>query len=96
MARPAVPLLEAVHEADVEKLKRQCHAGRQLPGSVTTSYRIRHALTGRVSHILEHREAATGPSGEFLGYQGLWLDVTRQTVAESADGCGLEKRPSPR
>ena len=73
---------EVVHEADVERLRRQCRQAAVTPGSVTTSYRIRHARTGKVSYVLEHREAITGPSGALLGYEGSWLDVTRQTVAE--------------
>lgn len=73
---------EVVHEADMEKLKRQCRQAVATPGSVTTSFRIRHTVTGKVSHVLEHREAVKGPSGKLVGYQGLWLDTTRATVAE--------------
>lgn len=73
---------EVVHEADVDELKRQCQQAVKTPAGVTTSYRIRHALTGRVSYILEHRQAAVSRSGLVLGYEGFWLDVTRQTIAE--------------
>ncbi len=73
---------DLVHEADVEELKRQCQQAAKTPAGVTTTYRIRHAVTGRVSYILEHRQAAVSKSGMVLGYEGLWLDVTRQTIAE--------------
>lgn len=73
---------EVVHEADVEELKRQCQQAVMEPAGVTTTYRIRHALTGKVSYILEYRQAAVSKSGMVLGYDGVWLDITRQTIAE--------------
>ena len=73
---------EAVHEADVEAFKRHCEQAAQSPAGITTTYRIRHAVTGKVSYILEHRHAAVTKSGAVLGYDGFWLDITRQTIAE--------------
>ena len=73
---------DVVHEADVEELKRQCQQAVRIHAGVTSTYRIRHAVTGRVSYILEHRQAAVSKSGMVLGYEGFWLDVTRQTIAE--------------
>ena len=73
---------EIVHEADVEELKRQCHQAARQPEGATTTYRIRHAVTGKVSYILEHRQASVSKSGMVLGYDGVWLDITRQTIAE--------------
>jgi len=73
---------EVVHEADEEELRRQCHQAARQPAGVTTTYRVRHALTGKVSYILEYRQAATSKSGMVLGYDGVWLDITRQTIAE--------------
>jgi signal transduction histidine kinase len=73
---------EVVHEADVDELKRQCRQAARMPAGVTTTYRLRHAVTGKMSYILEHRQAAVSRSGLVLGYEGLWLDVTRQTLAE--------------
>jgi signal transduction histidine kinase len=73
---------EVVHEADVEELKRQCYRATRQPVGVTTTYRIRHVVTGKVSYILEYRHAAVSKSGMVLGYDGVWLDITRQTIAE--------------
>jgi signal transduction histidine kinase len=50
--------------------------------TLSVTYRLRHAITGRVSYILEQREAVFTESGFLLGYEGIWLDVTRQTIAE--------------
>ncbi len=73
---------EIIHEADVDEFKRQCRQAVRAPGGVSTTYRLRHALTGRVSYVLEHRQAAVSKSGLVLGYEGFWLDITRQTLAE--------------
>ena len=73
---------DVVHEADVEEFKRQCEQAAQTPNGVTTTYRIRHAVTGKVSYVMEHRQASVSKSGAVLGYDGFWLDITRQTIAE--------------
>jgi PAS domain S-box-containing protein len=73
---------EVVHEADVEELRHQCQQAARQPAGVTTTYRIRHAVSSKVSYILEYRQAAVSKSGMVLGYDGVWLDITRQTIAE--------------
>jgi len=73
---------EIIHEADVEEVKWQCRQAAKTPGVVTTTYRVRHAVTGKVSYILEHREARMDAAGGLLGYGCAWLDLTRQTIAE--------------
>jgi len=73
---------DVIHEADVDEFKRQCRQAVRTPAGVTITYRLRHALSGRVSYVLEHRQAAVSKSGLVLGYEGFWLDITRQTLAE--------------
>jgi PAS domain S-box-containing protein len=73
---------QVVHESDAEELRQQLKRIQQVPHGVTTTYRIRHIHTGRVAYVLEHRQAVTSGSGSLLGYEGVWLDVTRQTIAE--------------
>ncbi len=73
---------DIVHEADEEQLRNQCRQAVGAPDGVTTTYRIRHAVTGKVSYVLEHRRAAIDSSGAVAGYTGAWLDITRQTIAE--------------
>lgn len=74
---------QVVHEADLLHLQQQIKKMRQSEQPFTTTYRIRHVLTGRVHYILEHREAVTSSNGLVLGYEGVWLDITRQTIAEN-------------
>jgi signal transduction histidine kinase len=72
---------EVVHEGDANELQQQLRQA-QMGDGVTSVYRIRHLKTGRVSYILETREAVRTRGGFLLGYEGVWLDVTRQTIAE--------------
>jgi signal transduction histidine kinase len=73
---------KVVHEADAEDLQQQYRAFSTSNRRLVATYRIRHAQTGRISYIFEHREALYSSNGLLLGYEGVWLDVTRQTIAE--------------
>ncbi|HXC99061.1 MAG TPA: ATP-binding protein [Verrucomicrobiae bacterium] len=73
---------ELVHEQDAVELRQQFKRAVETRANVTSTYRIRHALTGRVTHILEQREPVISQNKLLLGYEVVWLDVTRQTVAE--------------
>jgi PAS domain S-box-containing protein len=71
-----------VHESDAEELRQQLKRARQSGQTITSTYRVRHAQTGRVAYVMEHRQPHVSRGGLLLGYEGVWLDVTRQTIAE--------------
>jgi PAS domain S-box-containing protein len=71
-----------VHEGDAEDLRQQLKQARQTGQPVSCTYRVRHAQTGRVGYVMEHRQPNVSRGGLLLGYEGVWLDVTRQTIAE--------------
>jgi signal transduction histidine kinase len=73
---------ETVHESDATNLRQQFKIAVQSRSAVTNAFRIRHARTGRVAHVLEHRKPALGAEGELLGYEVVWVDITRQAIAE--------------
>jgi PAS domain S-box-containing protein len=73
---------DVIHESDAAELHQQFRHAVQSKSSVTSTYRIRHAITGHVAHILEHRQPVITPNGLLIGYEVVWLDVTRQTIAE--------------
>lgn len=73
---------DVVHEGDTEELRQRARqTARTLRGAAGT-YRIRNLATRQIHYILEHRQAVVTDSGLLLGYEGVWLDVTRQTLAE--------------
>jgi two-component system cell cycle sensor histidine kinase/response regulator CckA len=73
---------ELVHEMDAPELQQQFKRAVRSRSDSTNTYRIRHALTGRVAYVLEHRQPTISQNGLLLGYEVAWLDVTRQTIAE--------------
>lgn len=73
---------DVVHEGDTDELRQRARqAARTLRGAEGT-YRVRNLATRQIHYILEHRQAVVTESGLLLGYEGVWLDVTRQTLAE--------------
>lgn len=73
---------QVVHEADADALQRRLLSTTDAPEGITSTFRIRHARTGRVRYLWEHRHAVRSANGLLLGYEGIWLDITRQTLAE--------------
>lgn len=73
---------EIVHEADAEALTARLRSEKESSNGITSTYRIRHAQTGRVTYLWEHRRTIRTANGLILGFEGIWLDITRQTIAE--------------
>lgn len=73
---------QVVHEADAEALMERLKQPNTPSEGMTSSYRIRHIETGRVTYLWEHRQPVHSENGLLLGYEGIWLDITRQTIAE--------------
>lgn len=73
---------DVVHEADAVELQHQFSQAAQQGQPLTTTFRVRNVVSGRVSYVLEHRKPVVSRGGLVLGYEGVWLDVTRQTLAE--------------
>lgn len=73
---------EVVHEGDTEALAARLRAEPESPNGMTSTYRVRHVHTGRVTYLWEHRRTIRTANGLLLGFEGIWLDITRQTIAE--------------
>ncbi|MBI3414822.1 MAG: PAS domain-containing protein, partial [Verrucomicrobia bacterium] len=73
---------QVIHESDLAELRKQIKLATESPGGASSTFRIRNRQTGRVTYVLEHRQAIKARNGLVLGYEGMWLDVTRQTIAE--------------
>jgi PAS domain S-box-containing protein len=73
---------QVVHELDADEVKHRLHLAGQSAEGVESNFRVRHAVTGRVSYVAEFRRAQRDAAGRVTGYEGFWQDVTRQTLAE--------------
>jgi signal transduction histidine kinase len=82
---------EAIHEGDVEQVQQALRGASRARKEMANTYRLRHVKTGRVIYILEHRKPVYGSNGALQGYEGLWLEVTRQIIAEKRLGSAAWK-----
>ncbi len=73
---------QVVHESDASELREQLARAQVRREPLASTYRLRHARSGRILYVLEHRRPMLSPGGLVLGYEGVWLDVTRQTLTE--------------
>ncbi len=80
--KPPGRFWNVIHEADLQSMQRQFGAAAETRQPLTSTFRIRHATTGKVAYVLEHRQALFSSSGLHLGYEGVWIDLTRQTLVE--------------
>jgi PAS domain S-box-containing protein len=73
---------QVIHEADADEVRARIQRATLTRQPMSFTYRIRHATTGKVTYLLEHRDPVVTGNGIVLGYEGFWMDVTRQTIAE--------------
>jgi PAS domain S-box-containing protein len=71
-----------IHEADLESLQSRLQNPGRSQDETSSSFRIRHVKTGHVTYIQEFRHPVFDTGGALLAYEGFWMDVTRQTLAE--------------
>ena len=72
---------ELIHESDRELYAKES-ASHAAGRPFALNYRIQHARTGQVRHVMDVRNPVRSASGLPLGCDGMWLDITRQKVAE--------------
>jgi len=73
---------QIVHEADADALMDRLKQANPPAEGIASTFRIRHIKTGRVTYLWEHRQPVRSQNGLLLGFEGIWLDITRQTIAE--------------
>ena len=81
LRRPA-RFWQVVHEADVGALERHVKRATESGEVLQTTFRLRNRATGRVAHVLEQRRAVTDGTGVVVAHEGVWLDLTRQSLLE--------------
>lgn len=72
---------EFVHESDHEELKKNLASLKNNPKGIDSTFRIKNQITGKISYILEHR-ISVYRGGLLVSYHGVWIDITRQMIAE--------------
>lgn len=72
-------ILSADRQGFIGDLERSGFSG----GALSTTYRVRNPATGSIVYLMDVRTPRLSPGGLLLGYEGVWLDVTRQSIAEA-------------
>ena len=70
-------LWKVIHEGDRDGIKNNPQHPPSLSQGSSRRFRIRHLSSGQIRYIMEYRRAL--PDG---GSEGIWLDVSRETIAE--------------
>jgi len=80
--RQSARFWDVIHEADLQPVRQHLQRTAQSTEALTRTFRVRHVTTGKIAYVLEYRQAFTTKTGLLLGYEGTWLDLTRQTLVE--------------
>jgi signal transduction histidine kinase len=80
--QPPARFWQVVHEADAGDLRKSVERAATSREIILSTYRLRPLGTRRVVCVQERRRAVRGPDGTLVGFDGIWLDVTRQTLEE--------------
>jgi signal transduction histidine kinase len=80
--RPPASFWDVVHELDADEVRQHIRRCAEARDGLQSSYRVRNLQTGRIAYLAEFRQAVRDAQGRVTAYDGFWLDVTRQTIAE--------------
>lgn len=76
------PFLRLIHEADERAFHAELERNRMNDRPFSQVYRILNPQSGAYLYLLDIRTAVRTSGGLVLGYEGIWLDITRQKIAE--------------
>src|SRR5438132_5577290 len=71
-----------LHPPDLQTLRDQIQSCAKSRQWLTHTFRLRQA-GGQVIYISESRRALRDGGAKLCGYEGFWIDITRQTFAEA-------------
>jgi signal transduction histidine kinase len=75
--------LDLILKADRPGFLKEIEQSAIRSESSNLSYRLRSPSTGNVIYMMDVRTPRLSPGGLLLGYEGVWLDITRQSIAEA-------------
>ncbi|MDP0499640.1 MAG: ATP-binding protein [Verrucomicrobiota bacterium JB022] len=82
LQRSGSSFLDLIYEKDRDFYLHEVQKGSQTGERFTLTYRLKLPHTGQIIYLQDYRSAVKSANGLLLGYEGVWLDITRQAVAE--------------
>lgn len=82
LGRESQTLLRLIHPGDERGYYQELDRNTEATKPFSLVYRIVNPQTNACIYILDVRSPVRSSSGLLLGYEGVWLDITRQKIAE--------------
>ncbi|OIO59298.1 MAG: hypothetical protein COZ46_04495 [Verrucomicrobia bacterium CG_4_10_14_3_um_filter_43_23] len=76
--------INLIHEEDVDYYIKETEKNSKINKPFSVSYRLRNPETGSIAYVLDIRTPQISPHGILIEYDGIWVDNTRQAIAESS------------
>lgn len=75
--------LNLIHDEDLDYYIKETEKNTPLAKSFNLSYRLKNPITKAIVYVMDVRTPIFSPAGLLLEYDGVWVDNTRQAIAES-------------
>ncbi len=75
--------LQLLYHQDRFEFIQHLKHGPNKEGILQLKYRLKHPNKDSMAYILDIRSPCYSPEGHFLGYEGIWINCSRQAIAET-------------
>ncbi len=82
LVRESNALVRLIHPADERSYYQELDRNADANKPFSLVYRTINPQTNTCTYVLDVRSPVRADSGLLLGYEGVWLDITRQKIAE--------------
>ncbi|HEU5081172.1 MAG TPA: ATP-binding protein [Opitutaceae bacterium] len=82
LTRDSQSLLRLIHPGDERSYYQELDRNAKATKPFSLVYRVVNPQTHACLYVLDVRSPVRSASGLLLGYEGVWLDITRQKIAE--------------
>jgi len=82
LSKDSQSLLRLIHPSDERGYYQELERNAAAITPFSLVYRVLNPATGTYLYLLDVRSPVRSASGLLLGYEGVWLDITRQKIAE--------------
>jgi PAS domain S-box-containing protein len=82
LLRSGSQFLAMIYDQDRDFFVRELRKNADRREAFTLQFRVRKPRDGSVIYLTDVRSPVYSDSGMLLGYEGVWLDTTRQIIAE--------------
>lgn len=83
LTRSGSQYLKLILEKDREIFLSKIEKHSLSPKTFSLNYRLKHPTENTILYVMDVRTLILSPTGLLLDYEGVWLDITRQSIAEN-------------